>query len=401
MTRKSGAEQYLVPAHERVEKFVPVTITKALASPSSDGGRDSLVIEGTASTSELDRHGEIISASFWPDAIKSYRGTLLLNHNHDETIGKVTDVTADERGLAIKAEIYRDCIDEVQWNRIERGLKAALSVGIRVKRAHVEERDERSILVLDEGELNEISVVTIPANPSAEFSIAKSLEKFAASPATEPKEADMKNLIAFLRSKGAELSDEATEAQVIAALANLEKSTSAAVLKAYGLEPDAKPEEIRTRLERASGDVVTKAEHDKVVAELSRIKAEAAVDAAIRENKITNAQREWAIGYAEKDAEGFAAFVKAAGPAVPSGTVTKPGENTDTKGKEASVHESEREVQKLLGLTDEQYKNAGLLPFQVVQKILGDDAVLRESEHDEKVARMRDRRENAYLEGRA
>ena len=49
--------------------------------------------------------------------------------------------------------------------------------------------------------------------------------------------------------------------------------------------------------------------------------AEAAVDAAIKAGKVSPAQREWALGYAAADPDGFAAFAKAAPAILPSGAV--------------------------------------------------------------------------------
>ena len=58
------------------------------------------------------------------------------------------------------------------------------------------------------------------------------------------------------------------------------------------------------------------------------------VQAALKDGKITAAQKEWARSYALKDAEGFKKFLELAGPAVPMGEIglkdAPEGEKLDT-----------------------------------------------------------------------
>lgn len=138
---------------------------------SSDDGQ--IKIAGWASTSSIDRHGDVILPKAWRGGIKSYKANpvLLYNHNHSKVIGKATNVSVDdEKGLYIEAEI------DDRWEnayQIEKGYLKTFSVGFRIPKGGAEWEDDK--FVIKKAELLEVSIVTIPANPSAIFS-QKTLE---------------------------------------------------------------------------------------------------------------------------------------------------------------------------------------------------------------------------------
>ncbi|MFA6690751.1 MAG: phage protease, partial [Saccharofermentanales bacterium] len=95
----------------------------------------------------------------------------------------------------------------------------------------------------------------------------------------------------------------------------------------------------------------------KIEAELQDLKgrlvrrdAEDAVAAAMKEGKITPAQKEWALKYAQESPEGFAAYVKAALKIVPIGETFKVA---DDKGNSAPV---ESEICRQLGISAEAFR---------------------------------------------
>ena len=113
---------------------------------------------------------------------------------------------------------------------------------------------------------------------------------------------------------------------------------------ALGLADEAGEAEILEAAAAAGGDpdpdeFVPRAEFDRLRETLARLETEgaearatAAVDAAVKAGKVTPASRDWALGYARKDAAGFAEFVEGApaildgGRAVPAAA---PGEGGD------------------------------------------------------------------------
>ena len=104
-------------------------------------------------------------------------GTLLFDHGNDpvygrRTIGKLFEASVDEQGrMYVKGRVSDDYI----WEKIELGELQAFSIG---GRASWETREVggRVVGVATSLEIFEVSIVSVPANPEALFSIAKSFE---------------------------------------------------------------------------------------------------------------------------------------------------------------------------------------------------------------------------------
>jgi HK97 family phage prohead protease len=137
-----------------------------------DGGVD---IKGSASTNALDRAGDIIEADAWTKGgLENYKGNpiILFNHNYDKPIGRAKDLKVTDNGLEISAKISKAAGDVTQL--IKDGVLGAFSVGFKVKDAdYMTETDGYSI---KDAELFEVSVVTVPCNQAATFSVAKSFD---------------------------------------------------------------------------------------------------------------------------------------------------------------------------------------------------------------------------------
>ena len=135
----------------------------------------SVNIKGYASTSDQDRAGDIVDPNAWSKGgIGNYENNpiILFNHDYHNPIGKTTELGVDERGLKIKGKISKSAgkVSEL----IKEGVLGAFSVGFRVKDAdYIEETDGYRI---KDAELFEISVVSVPANQAATFSVAKAFD---------------------------------------------------------------------------------------------------------------------------------------------------------------------------------------------------------------------------------
>ena len=135
----------------------------------------SINIKGYASTNDQDRAGDVIHPAAWAKGgIGNYENNpiILFNHDYHNPIGKTTELGVDERGLKIKGKISKSAgkINDL----VKEGVLGAFSVGFRVKDAdYMEETDGYSI---KDAELFEISVVSVPANQAATFSVAKSFD---------------------------------------------------------------------------------------------------------------------------------------------------------------------------------------------------------------------------------
>jgi HK97 family phage prohead protease len=147
-------------------------LTSTFKSQMEDDG--SIMIRGMASTVDFDRAGDSIASEAWQKGGMSNfekNPIILFNHNYDKPIGRATGLKAGPNGLEMEAKIskHADCA-----NLIKDGVLGAFSVGFRVKDAdYLEETDG---LRIKDAELFEVSVVSVPCNQSATFSLAKSFD---------------------------------------------------------------------------------------------------------------------------------------------------------------------------------------------------------------------------------
>lgn len=136
-------------------------------------------IQGFASTVDIDRDEEIYPAVAFRESIDQFMkvGTLLYEHGQDSEyqrrpIGRVIEYRIQDNGLWIKATVSDDWV----WDKISRGELSAFSWGGRVlnfEKRMIEGIERFVALAID---LFEVSVVSVPANPNALFSIAKSID---------------------------------------------------------------------------------------------------------------------------------------------------------------------------------------------------------------------------------
>jgi len=138
-----------------------------------DDGND-LHITGMASTNGTDRVGDIIETEAWTKAggLQNYLNNpvILFNHDYNQPIGRAIALETNDNGLQLKAKIAKSAghVGEL----IKEGVLGAFSVGFRVKDA--EYMTETDGYKIKDAELLEVSVVSVPANQAATFSLAKS-----------------------------------------------------------------------------------------------------------------------------------------------------------------------------------------------------------------------------------
>lgn len=167
-------DQMMILGNKRLvtKMFTLDTALKAI-NPSEDG---ELKIEGYASTNATDRSSDVILASAWTksNGLNNFTANpiLLFNHNYDKPIGKVVEMGTDGRGLKIKGVISKSAGDV--YNLVKEGVLSTFSVGFLVKDADYNK--ETDGLIIKDAELLEVSVVSVPCNQDATFSVAKSFD---------------------------------------------------------------------------------------------------------------------------------------------------------------------------------------------------------------------------------
>lgn len=133
---------------------------------------DELRIKGYASTGDMDRAGDVILPTAWSDeGLRNFKKNpvILFNHDYNQPIGRAKSITVDKNGLLLEAIISKSC---KQYELIKDGVLSTFSVGFMVRDADYNEKTDG--FIIKAAELLETSVVTIPCNQEASFSIAKS-----------------------------------------------------------------------------------------------------------------------------------------------------------------------------------------------------------------------------------
>lgn len=148
--------------------YLNSTFTKA--APATNEPSDSVYIEGYASTTDIDRQGDVVPSSVWEAGIKNYlkNPIILAQHDYDDPVGRMVQHRVDSTGLWVKARI--SAAAEI-FNLVKDGVVTAFSVGFRVIDAEYNAATE--LFVIKQLELVEISIVSVPANQNTLFSLSK------------------------------------------------------------------------------------------------------------------------------------------------------------------------------------------------------------------------------------
>lgn len=131
-----------------------------------------IVVTGYASTTDVDRQGDVVPAEVWKSGMTNYlkNPIILAYHDHSKPIGRMVEHRVDNRGLWIKARISNAATDI--FNLVKDEILTAFSIGFRVKDAEYDAATE--LFTIKQLELHEISVVSVPANQNTLFSLSKS-----------------------------------------------------------------------------------------------------------------------------------------------------------------------------------------------------------------------------------
>ena len=137
---------------------------------------DGSVIREWQAQTIFDRAGDTISPDAWAKGgLKNFENNpiILFNHDYNKPIGRATGLKVTPNGLELEAKISKSAPEGV-CELVKDGVLGAFSVGFRVKDAdYLSETDGYKI---KDAELFEVSVVSVPCNQAATFSLAKSFD---------------------------------------------------------------------------------------------------------------------------------------------------------------------------------------------------------------------------------
>jgi len=137
---------------------------------SADG---TIKISGYANTKDRDRVGDVVLPEAFEKTLKEYQNNpiLLYMHDWDKVIGKITEMSIDERGLKVICVISnsKDC-EDIRL-KIKEGILCTFSIGYNEVDADWDKASATNYV--KEIELLEISIVSIPCNTAAKFSMVE------------------------------------------------------------------------------------------------------------------------------------------------------------------------------------------------------------------------------------
>ena len=147
-------------------------LNSRIKSITEDG--DQLKIVGYASTADTDRVGDVIVPDAWTKGgLTNYQKNpiILFNHDYSKPVGRATSLDVDSTGLRIECEISKSA--GPLYGLIKDEVLSTFSVGFMIKDADYNQTSDGYII--RDAELLEVSVVSVPCNQAATFSVSKSL----------------------------------------------------------------------------------------------------------------------------------------------------------------------------------------------------------------------------------
>lgn len=233
---------------------------------------DSITIRGLASTNATDRASDVIDHNAWAKGgLDNYKNNpvILFNHDYNQPIGRAIDIRVTTQGLELTAKISKSA--GKVYELIKEGILVAFSVGFMIRDADYI-RDTDGFLIKD-AELYEVSVVTVPCNQTAIFSVSKSFE--------QPEEYENYKSVYLAGHSPA-------ENEVIASEAASDTLGGAKSVPMEKINMD--PDELKALLEKAASDAVAKMEETRAAAEkAAKDKADAEAAAKAEAEKANTA----------------------------------------------------------------------------------------------------------------
>jgi HK97 family phage prohead protease len=135
---------------------------------------DGMLLTGVASSTIKDRHGDTMTRNALDSMLRSANGlTIFLNHSYnvpEDVAGTVQRAWTSQEGelhdLHFEIAINDENPRAVQaFNAIDKGTKLGLSIGAMIPEGGAKRVKGSGAFVIDEVELLETSIVSIPANP--------------------------------------------------------------------------------------------------------------------------------------------------------------------------------------------------------------------------------------------
>jgi HK97 family phage prohead protease len=138
------------------------------------------IVYGYATVEELDRQGDIVDYDASKEAFGAWAGNIREQHDNKRTIGKNVHLEFDDdnKRVLIGAYVSKSADGENAWTKVKEGILTGFSIGARVVKSIREtvksgDTDVTANRIMGYT-LHEVSLVDVPACPSAQFVMVKS-----------------------------------------------------------------------------------------------------------------------------------------------------------------------------------------------------------------------------------
>ena len=145
---------------------------------------ETIKLKWYASTNDEDRYEDIVEPEAFKSSVNRFlqTGVILLQHKHDIILWKPLTATIDGKWLYIEVELSNDYKGEWQeksvFQLIEAWILNGFSIWFIPSAADYTEDNGEYTRIIKDLDLVEVSIVSIPANPNAIFTLTKSLNKY-------------------------------------------------------------------------------------------------------------------------------------------------------------------------------------------------------------------------------
>jgi len=148
----------------------------SLMMPISKVDQERRIVSGWATTDVIDKQGDIVTAEASAQAFERFRGNVRESHT-PLAVGKVVSFKQDKyydkeknkfhNGVFVDVYISKGAEDT--WYKINEGILTGFSIGGEINKSKDKYDDEmdKTIRVIEEYDLSELSLVDNPANPNA------------------------------------------------------------------------------------------------------------------------------------------------------------------------------------------------------------------------------------------
>jgi HK97 family phage prohead protease len=137
---------------------------------------DDVIIDGFITTTDPDDDNDIMLPKGARLGRFKKNPMMLYNHDQDYPIGKAELIEVTDKGIRVKAKLSNSTVEAVTWVRdlVKEGILKTFSIGFDVFN---ESKNSLGFNEISDWQLNEFSIVTLPMNTAAEFSLAKTKGK--------------------------------------------------------------------------------------------------------------------------------------------------------------------------------------------------------------------------------